>query len=364
MFAEAFYSGLVLLPLMVSADDSARIIRDQLEDAGNNLTRLKTELAPPWVSGQQYRSTASILQTCIATLTACIYTALHLNISGKQGWKARLLEKLKWVAIGLFAPEVAIYLAVVQYLEARWVAAELTKLQSSDSASDKKFKFDLQYGFFVVMGGLQVPLHHLSENTPRDDRVFGDITANDCYETLSSVGVVALAQAGKFIYISPESVSDRSKANLIHKVLVFGQIIWMAMQCIVRFHYGLPLTLLELHTLIHVICANIMYALWFKKPLDITGAEVINLDGLQDTLHLLIFEHRAWNLIDSKRVFLAPFEAANETPMEANGSQEGNSRHTSDFKQPDPVATKIASNNRVANTIPAHLASAYKKRNR
>ena len=138
MFAEAFYSGLVLLPLMVSADDSARIIREQLEDAGHNLTRLKTELAPPWVSGQQYRSTASILQTCIATLTACIYTALHLNISGKQGWKARLLGKLKWVGIGLFAPEVAIYLAVVQYLEARWVAAELARLQSLDDASVKE----------------------------------------------------------------------------------------------------------------------------------------------------------------------------------------------------------------------------------
>ena len=114
------------------------------------------------------------------------------------------------------------------------------------------------------MGGLQVSLHHLSENTPREERIFGDIMANDCRETLSSAGVVALARAGKLLYINPERISDRSKANLIQKILVLGQIIWMVLQCVIRFHYGLPMTLLELHTIIHVTCAIIMSLFWLK----------------------------------------------------------------------------------------------------
>jgi len=46
-------------------------------------------------------------------------------------------------------------------------------------------------------------------------------------------------------------------------------------QSIARKVHGYPLTLLELHTLVHVICAFAMYALWFRKPLDIQEPTVI-----------------------------------------------------------------------------------------
>lgn len=119
---NALHLGAVLMPLMASAEDTARTIREHFAGNEHNITYLQTVMAPAWVSAQIYRSTASILWSCIVTLTACVYTALHLNISGKQGWRPRLLTKLKWVAIGLFIPEVPIYLAISQFLEARTVA--------------------------------------------------------------------------------------------------------------------------------------------------------------------------------------------------------------------------------------------------
>ncbi|KAK8103227.1 hypothetical protein PG984_016373 [Apiospora sp. TS-2023a] len=295
-----------LMPVLSSADDSARILREQLSGNEHNLTYLSTVIAPPWVSAQLYRSTSSILWSCIVTLTACVYTALHLNIPSKIGWWSRLLAKLKWVAIGIFVPEYVIYLAVVQFLEARWVAKELTKAQTLNDTADKRYKFDLNYGFFVVMGGLRISLKYLSEARRRERRIFGQILENDCQETLSPVGVVALAQAGKFIYLAPESITDRSKANSIQKGLVFLQIVWMALQCFARKAYGLPLTLLEVHTMIHVGCALLIYSFWFKKPLDIASTETVDTSNFQDIINLLLLEHHAWREIRDNNIRIAP----------------------------------------------------------
>lgn len=84
---------------------------------------------------------------------------------------------------------------------------------------------------------------------------------------------------------------DKSKANVLGKVLICVQIIWFAIQVITRLVAGYPLTLIELHTVVHVLCALMMYILWWevrfansseschvlltfsiKKPQDITEA--------------------------------------------------------------------------------------------
>ena len=82
--------------------------------------------------------------------------------------------------------------------------------------------------------------------------------------TITPAGVVLLAQNGIHIDISPETISDKSKANLIGKALVCLQAIWFVLQCIARHLAGYPLTLLEVHTSVHAICAVIMYIIWWK----------------------------------------------------------------------------------------------------
>jgi len=47
------------------------------------------------------------------------------------------------------------------------------------------------------------------------------------------------------------------------------QAIWFCVQCILRGFQGLPITLLELNTLAHSICALVVYVLWWRKPLDV-----------------------------------------------------------------------------------------------
>src|ERR1700736_4279874 len=56
----------------------------------NNLTALSTLTAPSWVYAPDYSGTSNILYSCLPTLVACIYTAIHLNVPEAHQSKPRL----------------------------------------------------------------------------------------------------------------------------------------------------------------------------------------------------------------------------------------------------------------------------------
>lgn len=109
---------------------------------------------------------------------------------------------------------------------------------------------DLQYGFYVTMGGFVYAVDDLS---PRKSRMI-----------LTPLGVIALARQGHFVNINQSTIEDKSKANILTKSLICIQVSWMVIQCIARAAAGYPLTLLEVHTMVHVVCAICMYALWWN----------------------------------------------------------------------------------------------------
>lgn len=45
-----------------------------------------------------------------------------------------------------------------------------------------------------------------------------------------------------------------------------------------RFAYRLPVTALDLNSLAHAICALLIYALWWGKPLDISEPTILTRD--------------------------------------------------------------------------------------
>ena len=81
---------------------------------------------------------------------------------------------------------------------------------------------------------------------------------------LTPDGVIEFARGGVFFEISREVISNKSKANLLGKGLVCMQVIWFVIQCIARAVAGYPLALLEVHAMVHVGCALLMYALWWE----------------------------------------------------------------------------------------------------
>ena len=113
----------------------------------------------------------------------------------------------------------------------------------------QKCCFDLRYGFWVVMGGFVVDTSKIHDTYPR--------------LTLTPQGVVLLAREGLFLEVPGETFAGRSKANILAKSLVVIQVSWMFVQCIARKAADYPLALLEIHTMVHVLCALGIYCLWW-----------------------------------------------------------------------------------------------------
>jgi len=79
----------------------------------------------------------------------------------------------------------------------------------------------------------------------------------------------------------PESaIIDKSKANAFTKLVTCGQALWYSVQCVTRSTQGLTISLLEINTTVHTVCALTMYFLfWWHKPLDVEEpTELTNLD--------------------------------------------------------------------------------------
>ncbi|KAF8252045.1 hypothetical protein K440DRAFT_578392 [Wilcoxina mikolae CBS 423.85] len=264
----------------------------------DNLTALQHHTAPSWVPEPRYRGTWSILWSCTATLILCIYNALHLNVPTKDN-RRPFFRGIKWGAIQLIFPELVIVCAASQWLEARMICNELEKLYSrpgyprepssemdkidytekmgkdsrlprdrgdhsttsmihriylySCSIFDQWFpcasekRFPLEYGFYAGMGGFQV-------DTPT-----GRMSITAC-------GILSLANAGVFISVDRQTIANKSQIDIIPKALAVLQVAWMVIDCSVRKAAGLPLSLLEVHTLVQALYALIIYIMWFKKP--------------------------------------------------------------------------------------------------
>ena len=82
---------------------------------------------------------------------------------------------------------------------------------------------------------------------------------------LSARGVAFLARCGHLPNIQEDDIADKSKADGLAKFLVCIQVGWMLVQVVARVALGLPVTLLEVNILGHVLCALVIYILWWHK---------------------------------------------------------------------------------------------------
>ncbi|KAI4188981.1 MAG: hypothetical protein LQ346_005202 [Caloplaca aetnensis] len=268
------------------------------------------------------RGTWTILLTCIITLTLCVYTSLHLNVpSHKSSTGFAIGMKAKYVIFGLLAPELMVFNAWRQRTVASSIVATLRKdrgvtpriswfrrllqgLQTSTrktyqsiksipklfigglkkekherglpSVADKDPWADvtLVHGFYMVMGGYafdasrgpkpRIWPRKVDRLTPSPMAILGCLTSQD--KSLREI----------LPYLSEEEIWDKSKANGLAKAIVCIQAAWFCTQCIARLGQGIPISLLELNTFAHAICALLIYILWWSKPLDVHEPTVID----------------------------------------------------------------------------------------
>ncbi|KAF5575385.1 hypothetical protein FPANT_11364 [Fusarium pseudoanthophilum] len=266
-----------------------------------NGTDLKSKYAPPWVGSPNIRGTFDILESCIFTLIACVFTALHLDIIPNSTWQRRLLEKIKWVLLTIVVPEVSLLTASNQIGCAWDLRSKLRRIQkqqkSSLSSPDDDFEINLQYAYFIVMGGIRFDVDDILSTPDLDPsaaKIFKDPQPQSDKKPVRRTvragppAIVTLASKGHWIKVSEREIDDKSKAGIFQKALVLIQVLWMITQCVCRFVFGLPLTLLEIHTMLHVIFAIIQYCFWIKKPLDVQEPIIVQPHGFEAEVAIML----------------------------------------------------------------------------
>ncbi|EEU43724.1 uncharacterized protein NECHADRAFT_45399 [Fusarium vanettenii 77-13-4] len=182
-------------------------------------------IALPWVNSPNVRGTMDILQSCILTLVACIYTALHLDVPKRTSSWRLFLTKLKWVAITLFVPELPVFMAADQLHQAWKLRQELRELKKRDESSNVEFEIDLRYCFFMIMGGIRLDVHDIISMPDLDLEAIqyfkddgGRRSVRPSPETVSW-----LAKQNIWIEVSQKTIDDKSKADILQKILVVIQ---------------------------------------------------------------------------------------------------------------------------------------------
>jgi hypothetical protein len=139
----------------------------------------------------------------------------------------------------------------------------------------------MTHSHYAVMGGFALII---GETNPPGyfDRFLPTFSSDEGVEVLDRLtitpdGLEYLASLDIELLpnISESEIRDKSNANGLGKALVCIQAFWFCVQCVTRLCQGLEISLLELNTFAHAICALLMYLLWWHKPLDIEEPTLI-----------------------------------------------------------------------------------------
>ncbi|KAK3348963.1 hypothetical protein B0T25DRAFT_481303 [Lasiosphaeria hispida] len=144
---------------------------------------------------------------------------------------------------------------------------------AADSAKKPRNKWTMIHSHYAIMGGFAFDTRYIG-----DGREF--LPGGRSRVTLTSKGIIALLKVAPRLMpdVSVGEIRDKSKASSLAKTIVTLQASWFVVQCISRMAFGMTVSLLELNTFAHAVCALIAYLLWWRKPLDVEEPTLIRGD--------------------------------------------------------------------------------------
>ncbi|KAK0432188.1 hypothetical protein EV421DRAFT_2040825 [Armillaria borealis] len=278
----------------------------------------------PVCTGDQ-RTLLSIIWSCLATIFACTWLAVHPNVPGRnittKGGISCGIERAKIMAITILVPEIIVAWAAEQFIVAwKLCHGKYNSIASATQPSTEQkeeSKLTLAHCFLLCGGGFyytrkyEIPHQALEANdatstpppsspqssvheilsdhtTSPNSRFLPDGTSG--WETCDVLGTVVTLEAlesepllvTNLAAISLETIEDKSKGDALSKTVSILQISWFIMQCIARAIQHLPITLLEMTALAFAGLSIITYCLWWYKPLNVKYH--ISLDTLDSRL--------------------------------------------------------------------------------
>ncbi|TFK70500.1 hypothetical protein BDN72DRAFT_838844 [Pluteus cervinus] len=163
-------------------------------------------------SGPMERTLVDIIRSCVLTIAACVYRAIHQNIPDPDAsWWARQRIRIKITFFALLAPEAVLWWAMRQWLGAKAIADEVNKIKP-------ELKWTRTHGYFAQMGG------------------FG---RKDNQKILYPPTFIDLLRSGKISIddlrlISQKRIQDQSKGDALSKTFITLQTTWFVLECLAR----------------------------------------------------------------------------------------------------------------------------------
>lgn len=99
--------------------------------------------------------------------------------------------------------------------------------------------------------------------------------------------------------MSIEDIQDKSNSNTLGKTVTCLQALWFCVHLVARLCNHLPLTLLELNTFSHAVCAFVIFGLWWQKPHDVERATVLTHSEARNLCSAMI----AADLLNTEKTF-------------------------------------------------------------
>ena len=131
----------------------------------------------------------------------------------------------------------------------------------------------ITHGFYTTMGGFAI-----STLSPLSDTSTSFHPRSHPRTTLTPNGLAFLLThiPNALPRLTAPEILDKSKADGLKKTLVCLQATWFCVSTVTRLIQHLPISLLELNSVAHALCALVIYACWWDKPLDVGEPTVIS----------------------------------------------------------------------------------------
>jgi hypothetical protein len=257
-----------------------------------------------WQFDDNSRSSWDIFWTCVSTILACTWTALHLKVPKRSEHNGDTMsKKLPTWTCALLAPEL---MAMVAVGELRQAISIVTRCNSAFQALDSNK--DSSSG--------NLPLHTaISSYDKPDSRKSWTVIQGFCIDMRGAIlvtddewtypvlpsNVAPLIETGviKHSHLRERDIQDRAKADSFAKAFTMLQTFWVTCNIIARAAYNLPITPLEISTVAYAVCAGITYAVWWHKPKDMVTPIMIYLpygresDAMPRRVREILDEHES-----------------------------------------------------------------------
>lgn len=237
-----------------------------------------------WQLDDNTRSSWDIFWTCVSTILACTWTALHISVPTRAETQAVYLwwKTAAWVGT-ILAPEFMAGTAAEELWQARSAVARcnaafrIINSEGSDPDSpevpktSKAEEFDGRWGtvqgFCLGMNGVLL------------------LTKDDWTYPVHCSNVVALIETRviKPSHLRARDIQDRAKADSFAKGFTLLQAFWVTCNVIARRAYNMPITALEIATVAYISCAAATYIIWWNKPKDMVTPITIYLPYDRDS---------------------------------------------------------------------------------